>query len=126
MLTWGILFASNTNALAEGDDPVRLSTPYVMNLVIDYKHCKATALKQGKEIVLLTTIIANEKERGNNLSNQNRMCVENYNVKKKQAEEWKKVYEETAEELSKAQETPIYKKWYVVLLVGIVTGVIIP
>ena len=82
-------------------------------------------MKQGKEIVILSNIIATEKERSSNLFRQNAMCTENYEIKKEQAEEWKAEYVKTAEELEDALDVPWYKFDLKSFSVGGISGILL-
>lgn len=122
-----ILFAvSNVAAQEELEEKVHLSVPYSMNFIIDFQYCKAEEELLNKKVIVLNDLVVAEEEKVVNLITQNTRCTENYNIKKKQAEEWKEEYLKTSEELTKALEVPFYKQWYFVLMVGILTGGIIP
>ena len=114
---------SATNTYAnEVDKKVNLNIPHNMNALITYGHCKVNSKVKDEKIVVLSDIIEKEKDKVDNLFNQNKICIDNSNMYKKQAEEWKVEYKKTIEELKKAKDWP----WWKFDVKSVVTGVIIP
>lgn len=116
LLSQAILFAT-TDSYAE-DKKVNLNIPHTYNLLIDIGYYKKKLKTSDKEKVVLSAIIAEEEAKVENLFEQNRICGENYIIKEKQADLWKKKYKECTEELIKAKDWP----WWKFDLKSVLTG----
>lgn len=107
LLGQAIVFAS-LNAYAE-DKKVNLSVPHTMNLLIDFDYCKKSLKKSQGEVEVLDTIVQKEQVKADALTVKNANCTEDYDIKKTQAEEWKKEYAKCAKELGECDELPWWK-----------------
>lgn len=108
LLTWVTLFATSFNSYAE-DTKASLSVPHSINLIVDFKYCRNSLNKFKDETIVLSEIIKEEKAKSKNLYDQNSACNENYTIKEKQTNEWKKEYTECTDELIKAKDWPWWK-----------------
>ena len=102
------MFVTNS-AFAEEDKKVHLNIAHSMNALITFQHCKVNSKVKDEKIVILSDIIAKEKEKVKNLFDQNRLSIENSDMHKKQAKEWKAEYKQCTEELIDAKDWPWYK-----------------
>lgn len=118
------IFVTN-NAFAEGDKKVHLNVPHSMNALITFQHCKVNSKVKDEKIVVLSDIIAKEKEKVKNLFDQNRLSIENSDMHKKQAKEWKIEYKQCTEELIDAKDWPWWKFDFKSVVIGMITPIAI-
>ena len=102
------IFVTNS-AFAEEDKKVHLNIPHSMNALITFQHCKVNSKVKDEKIVILSDIIAKEEEKVKNLFDQNRLSIENSDMHKKQAKEWKAEHKQCTEELIDAKDWPWWK-----------------
>ena len=120
-----ILSANNAFAEEVEDKKVHLNIAHSMNALITFQHCKVNSKVKDETIVVLSDIIAKEEEKVKNLFDQNRLSIENSDMHKKQAADWKKEYKQCTKELIKAKDWPWWKFDFKSMSVGSVLTLIV-
>ena len=103
-----ILFATSFNLYAE-DRKVSLNAQHSKRLIVDFKYCRSSLKKSLSEISLLDIIVKEEQAKAGNLFKQNLICKDSYDIKDKQATEWKKEYTKCSNALGECDELPWWK-----------------
>ena len=102
------IFVTNS-AFAEEDKKVHLNIAHSMNALITFQHCKVNSKVKDEKIVILSDIIAKERGKVKNLFDQNRISIDNSDMYKEQAGNWKKEYKQCTEDLIDSKDWPWYK-----------------
>lgn len=110
LIVWVSIFVTN-NAFAEevNDKKVHLNIAHSMNALISIQYCKVNSKVKEEKIIVLNDIIAKEEEKVKNLFDQNRLSIDNSDMYKAQAEEWKAEHKQCTEDLIDAKDWPWYK-----------------
>ena len=88
---------------------VKLNIEKSKEFIAEFSACRDNAANINKKIVVLSNIIEIEKQRTDNFSVQYDKCDSNFNIKKKQSEEWKKKYTTCTEDSVDCGELPWWK-----------------